>query len=67
MAKKLPPIEEMFSKYYEVETAGRRTGLMSCFVCGATIILSQEDPWIKKRHYHWHSKIQWKQKTSIDD
>jgi len=54
---KIPPIEEMFADYYEVEAIGRYIGISLCFVCGSAILVSKEDPWCEKRHYEWHKSL----------
>ncbi len=57
MKEELPIFREMFSEYYMVDSEGLIIGICSCFVCGASIIVSEYDPWIKQRHYDWHKKI----------
>lgn len=56
----IPPIEEMFAPCYEIETIGGWVCLSMCYSCGGVILVSDSDPWGKKRHHEWHSGKQTK-------
>jgi len=49
---------DRWTEYFELEAVGHRIGLMTCKLCGATVLLGDREFDSAKKHEEWHLSIE---------
>jgi len=55
LGRRTPDVSD-YTSYHVMAAEGHRIGLMTCKRCGATIVLSDEDPDWAVTHDRWHDR-----------
>lgn len=56
LAPSVPQQRVQFTPYFEVEAVGQRIGFVSCRLCGATVLIGDQDFNATKAHEVWHER-----------